>query len=392
MHMIQYLDLLDATDDGPMADFDKEEQEVFLRQGDVDGACGPYCVLMALLTCGVAQRNNVTAERRAQDPEPLQNWVCRSLVKADAPEESIEYFLPWANRLANIQLQEGRATNSPQTKMPSEWIETQKSPCSPSSPSGSLAHLTVSSAKMEDLPNMPKKSKNAEVLEVEPIDEKLLDEAVERINQCYTRMGMELALTVGEYVLATFFDGKPETIGSKTGKGASFRELAKRADLRMSFSYVYKSVAVVAQLRLLPQAAKEALPFSHHALLLPVRSKKAKKDLAKKALTKGWSKRQLETEVRQVRDKEKNPDRTGRPPLPAFAKGFTRLTKAVDLAESEVVDEKVFARYEPAQARELLVQVDVAIERLGKIKADVSRALVAFEASSTEIDEKTSTS
>lgn len=37
-----------------------EENLVALRQGDVDGACGPYSLLMALITQNVLSREEVT--------------------------------------------------------------------------------------------------------------------------------------------------------------------------------------------------------------------------------------------------------------------------------------------------------------------------------------------
>lgn len=53
---------LDAKWNGPVAkDRDGTEQLVHLHQGDLDGACGPYAVLMGLLTLGLVKRNDVTA-------------------------------------------------------------------------------------------------------------------------------------------------------------------------------------------------------------------------------------------------------------------------------------------------------------------------------------------
>ncbi|WP_084158885.1 hypothetical protein [Solidesulfovibrio alcoholivorans] len=35
------------------------DQDYYLRQGDLDGACGPYAVIMALLALGVVERTNL---------------------------------------------------------------------------------------------------------------------------------------------------------------------------------------------------------------------------------------------------------------------------------------------------------------------------------------------
>ena len=36
-------------------------QYVHLRQGDVDGACGPYCIFMALIAAGIEPRERITS-------------------------------------------------------------------------------------------------------------------------------------------------------------------------------------------------------------------------------------------------------------------------------------------------------------------------------------------
>jgi hypothetical protein len=53
------LDNLDATHEGPIRVSD--DSAVHLRQGDADGACGPYVVFMALIVLDLAHRDEVTA-------------------------------------------------------------------------------------------------------------------------------------------------------------------------------------------------------------------------------------------------------------------------------------------------------------------------------------------
>ena len=58
MTEIHVIDLLDATHNGPAAVGPSgEEQEVHLQQGSLDGACGPYSLLMCLLICGLIERS-----------------------------------------------------------------------------------------------------------------------------------------------------------------------------------------------------------------------------------------------------------------------------------------------------------------------------------------------
>ena len=57
------IDPIDATHEGPSVPIlhsDDESQLLHLRQGDIDGACGPYCLFMALMICGVAKREEIT--------------------------------------------------------------------------------------------------------------------------------------------------------------------------------------------------------------------------------------------------------------------------------------------------------------------------------------------
>ncbi len=56
MKIIKTINQLDITNDNVTA----HEENVFLRQGSIDGACGPYCVFMALIILGVINYNQAT--------------------------------------------------------------------------------------------------------------------------------------------------------------------------------------------------------------------------------------------------------------------------------------------------------------------------------------------
>lgn len=58
IHIIKHLQI---TNQGPEAFFKNDYQRVFLNQGSIDGACGPYSILMALLTLGLVERDEVTS-------------------------------------------------------------------------------------------------------------------------------------------------------------------------------------------------------------------------------------------------------------------------------------------------------------------------------------------
>lgn len=73
---------LDATHRGPVRQSGDNEEEadqdlIHLRQGDLDGACGPYCVLMALLILGLADRDTVTVFGLADQRSSIGKLVTR---------------------------------------------------------------------------------------------------------------------------------------------------------------------------------------------------------------------------------------------------------------------------------------------------------------------------
>lgn len=69
--MAQYfvIDQIEIDHDGPVANgpriFRKKikKQLIHLSQGSIDGACGPYCIMMALLICGLIDRDDLVCLR-----------------------------------------------------------------------------------------------------------------------------------------------------------------------------------------------------------------------------------------------------------------------------------------------------------------------------------------
>lgn len=208
----------------------------------------------------------------------------------------------------------------------------------------------------------------------------LVDEVVLHVNRIYVARGLETAREIGEYLLSRFFDGDPAKFHARCRKHASFRKLAQRDDLRPSYAFLWSACAVVDQLRLLPEDVREALPLSHHRLLLPVKDEATKVRLAQKAVEKGLSKRALEAEVRRAQTRAGGTRRSGRPPLPSFAKGLTRLAGAVRLATAEAVTADAFTTYSPTKARALLEELEEQVQALGELKAEVEAAIAAWEA------------
>ena len=190
-----------------------------------------------------------------------------------------------------------------------------------------------------------------------------LDAAVVELNGIYAAKGLETAQAIGEAVLGRFFGGDAAAFRGRSRGHVTFRQLGKRADLQMSYSFVWKSVAVAEQLRVLPQEVAAALPLSHHVLLLPVKDVHEKLKLARLAAEEGLARDDFEAHVRAARRASGAESKAGRPPLPAFIKAFRRLAKLRVQAVSEVVDQEALeaARMAPAEA---LVELEKARQEL----------------------------
>ena len=135
----------------------------------------------------------------------------------------------------------------------------------------------------------------------ELVDAQLLDEAVADLNQIYTTKALETARLIGKYILERFFGGDLNAFRSQGRRHVSFRMLAARPDLKFSYTYLWTCVAVVEQFDNLPHDLAEALPLSHHRMLLPIRDPQKKVALAKRAVTEGLSKRAFAEAIRPRR-------------------------------------------------------------------------------------------
>ena len=203
------------------------------------------------------------------------------------------------------------------------------------------------------------------------LSSEMVDAAVADLNRIYVTKGLETARAVGNYVLEKFFGGDAGTFRERGNGHVSFRQLAKREDLRVGWQFIWNAVAVVEQMPEIGTEIGEALPFSHHKLLLGVKDKGKKLTLATTAVKEGLGKRDLEDLVKATRKADDGESKAGRPPLPAFVKAFTVLKKAVDIAEGEEISEASFEHFSKEQAKALLTQVEAHIAALNAVAADV---------------------
>ncbi len=209
------------------------------------------------------------------------------------------------------------------------------------------------------------------------LDALALDRAVAHINSIYTQKGLKTATKIGRYVLDTFFAGDFESFRHEGKKHVTFRALAERDDLCVSHSFIWYAVAVLEQSGQLPSEITDALPFSHHKLLLPIKDNELKLQLAREAVAQKLSKRKLADRIRGLRRKTHAFSKAGRPPLPSFVKGLTQVRRGVELACSEELSDDLFDRYGLDDATRLLddtMQQVETLERLvTRLRAQVRR-------------------
>ena len=166
------------------------------------------------------------------------------------------------------------------------------------------------------------------------LDEGLVENAARYLSHLAMTTSLETARTTGEYVLATFFDGRPENFRARGNQHLSFKALAERKDLGMSSSFLWRAVSFVEQLRLLPANLATSLPYSHQLALLPLKDEDAKKELAQRTIDEGWTRNDLEGEVKKVREQDKSGSKAGRPELPAFVKTIHKWQRTLEEPEA----------------------------------------------------------
>jgi hypothetical protein len=200
-------------------------------------------------------------------------------------------------------------------------------------------------------------------------------DAVHRLNSVAQVKGLETARAVAECVMDLFFDGRSDAFFARGKYHRSFLALKQRSDLQISYNFMWNSCAVYDQLRRLPQAIGEALPLAHHKLLLPLKDDDKKRELATQAVAQGLSKERFAQEVDKAKKDLGMPVRLGRPPMPAFVKGFSKLAALVELVESEEVTADNVAEFGEVETVALLAEVDGLLERL-RIVAERVRGVV----------------
>jgi hypothetical protein len=201
----------------------------------------------------------------------------------------------------------------------------------------------------------------------QPPERAHLDELAARLAEQGKDATVEQALEIGRMVLDTLYGGDLLAWRSRAAKAHSLRALARRDDLSVSSSGLYRAVALYELAQTLGGLGRwSSLGISHLRLVLglPIIEQRRLLDAA---VRNGWTVAELEREAVPVR--KRGPEqlgRGGRPRLPRFVKSVNRLRKAAEGAEL-FADVEAAAEMSPerlAEIRDVLATIRVRCETL----------------------------
>lgn len=205
-------------------------------------------------------------------------------------------------------------------------------------------------------------------------DEKLVNKAAKQVRDILARTISQGLEDVGNYLLDTFFDGKPELYQSlKPGKHASLRLLEERCetlDLPVSRTFLSNAIGVAVMTKYLPRSSPILkLPSSHKTELLGVSTPEKAENLATKVLEGKLTVQKLRELVRKERAKKKKHPQ-GRKPTPVILRVLTACAKSLrDPTTGRVVFHKAdFAELTPEQLEEVRELCDTIAKRMDEMQ------------------------
>jgi hypothetical protein len=139
--------------------------------------------------------------------------------------------------------------------------------------------------------------------EVNPVhDEKLINEAVQFINEKANETLYKGSIEIGEYILKRFFEGDPKLASSKNPKKQqSFNKLCERDDLIVHPNQLGLMVRVASQEQYFIEKKIDikSLSYTHKASLVKMDDDVKKTNMIKKCIKEEWTTRQLEEAIKQ---------------------------------------------------------------------------------------------
>jgi hypothetical protein len=190
----------------------------------------------------------------------------------------------------------------------------------------------------------------------EPPEADQLDELVESLAVLGKDVSVEQAVEIGRLVIERLYDGDLSAWRTRGPKAHSLRTLARRAELSVSSSALYRSIALYElseRLGGIDRWAAAGLGVSHVRLVLGLPDEDQRR-LLDLAVEQAWTVAELEREAAAIRKQSpQRESRGGRPRLPRFLKSIHRLRKAAESPDEMFGDLDAVEDMEPAQVNEI---------------------------------------
>lgn len=217
------------------------------------------------------------------------------------------------------------------------------------------------------------------------VDELLAQRAIEALQPLGELPGLKGRRRIAACVLRTFFAGQVALFRARSRTHRTYQWVMATPELSVTRNDVWYAVAILEQLWVLPSEVGQALPLSHHRILLPIRDIEDKLRIASIAHGAGLSKRELEQLVRESRPPEAG--EVPPPPPLALVLGLDRISEALDLAESESLDEQALAGLSDEESGRLLVRTYEQLNRLSRLAEALRQHLTARETGQPKLNQ-----
>jgi hypothetical protein len=157
--------------------------------------------------------------------------------------------------------------------------------------------------------------------------ENQIDQVVLKLHALARKAGLSFAISAGRLIVESFYGGAIDSWREKGIKNVSFRRLARRPDLPMSATSLYRCVAIYDLYIRLPALSEwRHVTVSHARAVLPL-SMGMQETMLERAEEKRWSVATLEAEVNALRPIHSRRPRSDTPPV---VKMLHRLRLALD--------------------------------------------------------------
>lgn len=190
----------------------------------------------------------------------------------------------------------------------------------------------------------------------EAIEHDPLDELADKLAALGKDVSVEQAVEIGRLVIERLYDGDLSAWRGRGPKAHSLRTLARRAELSVSSSALYRSIALYElseRLGGIEGWAAAGLGVSHVRLVLGL-DHDVQRRLLDLAVERAWTVAELEREAAAARQQvPKLQRRGGRPRLPRFLKSVHRLRKASEASDEMFGDLDAVAEMQLEQIIEI---------------------------------------